>query len=71
MSSSPVSKAMWPSNSARIDSSGLPTTWLMKASRPRWAIPITTSLAPSAPASSMTSSVIGTRASTPSIENVF
>ena len=71
MSSSPDSKAMWPSNSARIDSSGRPTTWAMKASRPRWAIPITTSFAPSAATSSITSSVIGTSASMPSIEKVF
>ena len=71
VSSSPDSNAMWPSNSARIDSGGRPTTWVMKARRPRWAMPITTSPVPSAADSSMTWSVIGTRASTPSMEKVF
>ena len=40
-----------PSNSSRIDSYGRPITWASTFSRPRWAIPITTSCAPASAAS--------------------
>ena len=66
-----ASIAFAPSNSARIELGERPMLWASTLSRPRWAIPMTTSFAPSVWAISKTSSIIGTTASRPSIENIF
>ena len=63
--------AFAPSNSARIDSTERPRLWASTLSRPRWAIPITTSSAPFWRARVAISSSIGTVTSRPSIENIF
>ena len=60
-----------PSNSRRIAAYDLPTTCVRTLSRPRCAMPIRTSCAPLRAASSTASSSIGTRTSSPSIENCF
>ena len=60
-----------PSNSRRISSYGWPTVCASTFSRPRCAMPITTSCAPPDAASSTVSSSIGTITSRPSAENCF
>ena len=60
-----------PSNSAKIVSYGRPRLCARTFSRPRCAIPITTSRAPRVAASWISSSSIGTVMSSPSIENCF
>jgi hypothetical protein len=65
------SSAFAPSNSARIDSTERPRFCASTLSRPRWAIPITTSSAPDRRARVKISSIMGTTASKPSIENDF
>ena len=66
-----VSRTRSPSNSRRIASTSRPTVWASTLSRPRCAMPSTTRLAPSAAASSIASSSIGTMTSSPSMENCF
>ena len=60
-----------PSNSRKIVSYARPRLWASTFSRPRWAMPSTTSRAPAAAASWIISSSIGTVMSRPSIENCF
>ncbi len=54
-----------------IDSGERPRLWTSTLSRPRWAIPITTSSAPAARDWVASPSIIGTTTSSPSIENIF
>ena len=65
------SSAWAPSNSAMIDSAERPRLWVSTSRRPRCAMPITTSSAPPRLAMVTSSSIIGTTASRPSIENIF
>ena len=60
-----------PSNSRKIVSYARPRLWASTLSRPRCAMPSTTSRAPAVAASWIISSSIGTVMSRPSIENCF
>ena len=60
-----------PSNSRKIVSYARPTVWARTLSRPRWAMPMTTSRAPWEADSWIISSSIGIVMSRPSIENCF
>jgi hypothetical protein len=60
-----------PAKPAMIIWYGFSSTWVRTLSRPRWAMPMTTSCAPAAAASLITVSSTGTIASVPSREKRF